>query len=377
MVRAQLQEWADAGQVEFPFSGTHLMEMAPVRATYTPAAAARADLLVSLCQRNAVISFDKLIATELGRLKDPAAPHANVVSATAEWYPAWGNMMSPVQWVDAIKEVDITGKEHGLNREQRRHVKKALFKGGQPKKATRQFLADNEAGNDYKELLERYPMREQDARVLGRYVIGTATAAQANDAFFESLRDPRWMIRWFANHHDQLNPFIQWLRGPAEKLFASVGDMAEAARRMRELGSALGPSYKPELLSAHGWARAQDETVCTVARRGLNRFYPDTTMSLVAADIDERCPGLSAFVRSVHSAIRDVTSETPRQAKASDFADGVHAMYAPYVDIFRADSYMANHVRRCVARHGTTVVPKLTQLPSVISDRLGQGGEPL
>lgn len=369
-VRSQLSEWADTGLVQFVFSGTHLMEMAPLSATYTPAAAARADLVVGLCRRNAVISFDRLVVLEMKRLQDPTAPAAAVVSTSAEWYPEWGNMISPVDWVDAIKEVDAASKSHGLNRQQRRSLKKGLFKGGRPKEATRQFLADNDLGSDYRELLERYPMREQDARVLGRYVVGKATAAQANDAFLESLRDPRWMMRWFANHHAKLTPFVQWLREPAEKLLSSVGEMAEAARRMHELRGILGPSYQPELLTAEGWARLQDETVRNVARRGLKHFSPDANVSVSANDVDERCPGLSAFIRSVHSAIRDVTSETPRQPKASDFADGVHAMYAPYVDVFRADSYMANHIRRCVERHGTVVVPRLSQLVSAVAERL-------
>lgn len=348
------------------------MEMAPLSSTYTPAAAARADLLVGLCGRNAVISLDRLVKLELRHLEELTASTANVVSTTAEWYPEWGNMISPVQWVDAIKEVDISSRQHGLNRHQRRQLKKGLFKDGRPKKFTLKFLADNGEINDYKELLERYPMREQDAQVLGWYVVGKATAAQANEAFLESLRDPRWMMRWFAEHHAQLSPFIQCLREPAKKLLASAADMAEAARRMHELRDSIGSRYQPELLTADGWARLQDATLLNVAKRCLEHFSPGAYVSISARDVDNHCPGLSAFIRSVHSSVRDATNETPRQSKESDFADGVHAMYAPYVDIFRADSYMANHIRRCVEGHGTTVVPKLSQLISAIDDRLGR-----
>lgn len=372
VVRSQLTGLTESGLVQFVFSGTHLMEMAPLSSTYTPAAAARADLLVELCGRNAVISFDKLVKLELGRLAEPTASTANVVSTTAEWYPEWGNMISPVQWVDAIKEVDITSRQHGLNRQQRRQLKKGLFKDGRPKKVTLQFLADNGESNDYKELVQRYPMREQDARVLGWYVVGKATAVQANEAFLESLRDPRWMMRWFAEHHGQLSPFVQYLREPAEKLLASVADIADAAHQMHKLRDSLGPSYQPEFLTANGWNRLQDATVLNIANRCLKHFSLSGNDSVTANDVDNYCPGLSAFIRSVHSAVRDSTSETPRQSKGSDFVDGVHAMYAPYVDIFRADSYMASHIRRCVEGHGTTVVPKLSQLVSAIDDRLGR-----
>lgn len=371
-IRSRLSEWAISGQVQFVFSGAHLMEMAPLSATYTPSAAARADLLVTLCRRNAVISFDKLISWELRCLSELAGPVASVVSATAEWYPEWGNLVSPVQWVDAINEVDVTGKEHGLNREQRRQLKKALFKGGRPTKLTRQFMAVNELSSDYTELLKRYPMREEDARILGLYVMGKATAAQANEAFLESLRNPGWIMRWFSNHEARLTPFFQWLREPGEKLLASARELAAAARRIHELRNILGPSYQAESLTANGWARLQDETLCNVAKRAVERLNPGVSNLFSSSDVDRCCPGLSVFVRSVHSALRDSTSETPRQSKASDFADGVHAMYSPYVDIFRADSYMANHVRRHVERYETVVVPKLRQLVPAISDRLAQ-----
>lgn len=373
-IRHALAEWADSGLVQFVFSGTHLIEMAPLAPTYTPAAAARADLLVNLCRQNAVISYDRLIDAELKRLRDPAAPPANVVSTTGEWYPRWGDMMSPVDWVDAIRQVDEASEEHGLNRQQRRRLKRALFKGGRPKKVTRQFLADNERSSDYAELVEHYPMRLEDARVLGRYVIGEATAEQANEALLNSLRDPRWMMQWFANHYSRMSPFIEWLRAPAEKLLAAALKMHESAQQLHEMQRIVGTSLQPEIFTVKGWARLQDETVCNIAQRAVDHFTPGAKGPTSAKCVDESCPGLSAFIRSVHSAIRDTISETPRYPKASDFADGVHAMYAPYVDFFRADSYMANHIRRCVERHGTFVVPKLSLLIPAVAQRLTHSG---
>ena len=47
-IGAQLQAWATLGEVQFAFSGAHLTEMAPLEASFTPAAAARSDLVVGL-----------------------------------------------------------------------------------------------------------------------------------------------------------------------------------------------------------------------------------------------------------------------------------------------------------------------------------------
>lgn len=212
----QLCEWAESETVQFVFSGAHLMEMAPLEPQYTPAAALRADLLVALCRRNAVISHDKLVALELESLQHNSAPSIEAITTTATWFPDLTDVISPVRWVDAMKDVDVMSKEHGLNRSQRRQLKRTMFKAGKPTKATRQFMADNEAGSDYRELLEQFPMREEDAKVFGQYVIGKTTADQATEALLESLRDPRWMMKWFANNHTRMTPFIAWLRKPAD-----------------------------------------------------------------------------------------------------------------------------------------------------------------
>ena len=65
-----------------------------------------------------------------------------------------------------------------------------------------------------------------------------------------------------------------------------------------------------------------------------------------------------------------MVATTPRKAKLSDFPDAMHAMYAPYVDVFRADSFMAPHVNRCVQRHSTIVVSKLDELVTSIGEVL-------
>jgi hypothetical protein len=61
----ELREFAKTTEVKFAYSGAHLCEMAPLNEKSTHAAAARADLLVDLCGRNAFISFDRLIKAEL------------------------------------------------------------------------------------------------------------------------------------------------------------------------------------------------------------------------------------------------------------------------------------------------------------------------
>lgn len=64
-IRSELLHWRDSGEVEFWFSSTAIVEMAPLDVAATPLAEARADLLVALCGRNALVSPDMLVREEL------------------------------------------------------------------------------------------------------------------------------------------------------------------------------------------------------------------------------------------------------------------------------------------------------------------------
>jgi hypothetical protein len=104
-----------------------------------------------------------------------------------------------------------------------------------------------------------------------------------------------------------------------------------------------------------------------IANRFGEGLKPSAKLDI--ALVDTHCPGISTAIRSLHSAWRSITFENPRKPKESDFVDALHAAYAPYVDVFRADGFMANHVAKQVARFGTTVVPKLSSLPEVLRQR--------
>jgi len=213
-------------------------------------------------------------------------------------------------------------------------------------------------------------MRPQDARVLARYAVGDVDAAEAQKAFLESLRDPRWMMAWFRNNHGKLTPFIEWTRKPAASMIASLDEMIKHAALLRAGDALNGTAVADDLLSSTRWKSWQDELLVSIASRMSEILVSKNLPSLQAAAIDKACPGLSVGVRSLQSAWWSVTSAKPRRPKLSDFPDALHAIYAPYVDIFRADSFMAPHIRIQVRRFGTVVVPKLAELLPAIDTAL-------
>jgi len=366
-VRTVLQELVHSNLVRFVFSGIHLSEMAPLDTKFTPSATDRADLLVELCGRNAFISFDRLVASELANLVNPDAPPVQALSSNATWFPEIDKVFSPVHlWANTAREIDHAVKERGLNRKQRRTLKRQLFKANQPTPKMQEWLASQNPSSNLSEILSLYPMRPQDAEVLCRYTLGQATQKEAEDAFLESLRDPSWMMRWFATHHNKLTSVTEWLREPSRDMIARMKEMAVHAKELHKFQSILGSEFKADMLTRNGWRAAQDEFLLNVANRLLLHFYPKTPSCGSVELVDKHCPGLSTTIRSLLSSLWNSFCSDPRVPQESDFVDAVHAMYAPYVTFFRADRYMSPHIQKQVAQHGTQVVSRLDELPGRI-----------
>ena len=177
-------------------------------------------------------------------------------------------------------------------------------------------------------------------------------------------------MRWFEDHHAALTPFIEWSRSPAISISASLSEMADHVASLRHQDALLGTNLTDEIISAKKWKQLQDSLLKRVAIRCCDKYIGAGSSSLLPRTLDDTCPGLSVAIRSFHSASWTLTNEKPRKPKLSDFPDALHAVYAPYVDIFRADSFMAPYIAKHANKYGTTTVAKLVDLPKTISARL-------
>lgn len=371
VIRTRLTEWSRAGTVRFVYSGVHISEMAPLAETYTDPAAARVDLLVDLCERNAFISFDKLINAELGTIAAPDRPRPELISTEGDWFPNIEDILPPVNWASGIEEVTRLGKQRGLDRKARRKLERKLFKHQALKPATRAFLVKANANADHAELLASYPMRPEDADVLSQYILGKATTEEATSALMNSLRDPRWMMRWFATHHERLTPVIEWMRKPANDIAKSMKEVALRVVQMRnKYASSTRVGILEKFLSHDRWVEFQDEVLVNVVGKILSNFYPDCKVALTPQAIDAHCPGFATAIRSLHSSLWTAVGAQPRTPRDSDFLDSIHSMYAPYTTFFRTDRYMSTHIRKHALSYGTEVVSRLEDLVPQIEERL-------
>ena len=61
---------------------------------------------------------------------------------------------------------------------------------------------------------------------------------------------------------------------------------------------------------------------------------------------------------------------SPRAAKISDAGDLVHCLYLPHIDVFRADAFIADMIKKSVPQLSERVVSNLRELPDHIAARL-------
>lgn len=363
----ELLDLRDSGRVRFYYSGTILSEMAPLDPAYASAAEQRTDMLVRLCGTNALAWHSSILASELAFAYEVAGPVFSAHSDTGDWYPLEVFRLLPNDQLDISKMIKDVLSGPGVSRAERRKAQKQLLKRGQPRPAVRAALGEDPENQSIDKLMAHFPMRPEDARTLMRFYTGHATADEATLAFRASLGDPRWMIQWFRQHHTELNEFITLLRNPAATVVEAIQSAFEKAKEIRNLDHTFGSGFADSIITNKKWIEFQDSFLSNVAAQIAESALNIKPQPLDPAILELRCPGLTVAVRSLFSAWWTTTTKMPRAPQPNDFADAMHSIYAPYVHVFRADSFMTPHIQKHAARYGVRVVSKLQGIGEAIN----------
>ncbi|ARP81208.1 hypothetical protein CAL12_10390 [Bordetella genomosp. 8] len=367
-----LQMLSDSGDVEFWYSGAHISEMAPVHYKYTSSAVQRSTCLSALCGRKALVSVDRLIAHEFLCLTQGRHETGAVLSYDGDWFPEIDEFLSKFVWKKVAQTTGDELRNLQVNRAARRQLKAKMFRGGKPSKELGALFKSNK---DISAILDMYPMREDSALTLGAYFVGNASKADAKAAFLDSFRDPQWMMLWFSRHDKAMTPVFAWARAASvemiEKLRQAVESIAVLRARLEQMSmvnKAAGSSRRSPLMDDSWWRTMEDGVVQRILTRSTELSGEGKAIS--PRDADDLLTGLASCARVYVSLARFSLGDSPRKLKESDWVDCLHAMYAPYVHIFRADTFMAPVIQRHVDKYGVTVVGKLKDLKAVILRRL-------
>lgn len=374
-IKNALLNMAAAGDVRFVFSALAVCEAVPTGPHAVQYAIRRGDFLSQLCQRNALICPTELVEQEVSALAQRSVLPKEKVGPTQDWFPRV-EFDDPTPLADLMREqFNADPATKAMTRPQRREAERKLFKKGTLRPEVRKQIY-SAAGDVYVQaIVAKWPMAPSQADVFRRYALGESSKDEAAAAMRASLRDPSQLMRWFVENPELAKPLGDMVRGPGRTLGNAMRSLVAFVEELETAGDGglVGQSMLDSLpfrgkVLWEDWVSGQVDR----AVRGMaHESGVELGAHHNAADLARYCPGIDAMVRSMLSSVWDNIGGTRRQLPSdSQFPDAMHAMYAPYVDVFRADSYMAQHIKAQVERHGTRVVAKVRDLPAILASLL-------
>ena len=373
-IKEALRYLARSKQVRFAFSATAVCESVAITADATHLAELKAELLTELCGSNALVSLDRLVRAEVSSLARGFSPPRDMLDPNGRWFPEIPIEESPGQpWERMLDLAEEEMKVMGLSGKERRAKRRTLMKNGKPSRMLVSQLAQQDPTVFVTELLKKYPMRPEHAEVMGRYALGKATEKDFNEALMDSLRDPRWMMKWFTTQHALSSPIADVVRKPGRELGQAMRSLAEIAARwamtLHDAGLDTDPTGKRGEITLR-WQEMEERQLIAITQR-LASWIGIELGELEARDVDTHCPGISTGIRSMYSSVwMNVGGGRREKISDSQPVDALHACYAPYVQVFRADRFMAPHIQKQVGSAGTIVVPRLSQLVETLEKQL-------
>lgn len=331
------------------FSSVHISEMLPLNSESVFLAKKKLALLRELCGSNALQSIVDIGKAEVRALNAGGIPPASIVDPRGRWLPTHEFSMS-----DCTTKANQKLRERGASRELRRKALPDLV---------RMYRESNAA--KVAELLESGqitcpPGLEQKFISAAREHI---TWPQLNAAYYDALND----FDSLASSIDNAPDFAASLRKIVRAASESNG---RASRAMAERVSLLPETEGEKRL---GWRKWEEVIVREIVATHFEKSGTVPAREFTFDEIKTACPGIhSMVVTDWRFLAQAYFGGNQKGLSDSVYADTLHAMYAPYVDVFRADSEMADHVRTAVEGRGTSVVGKLRKLVAELKLRLEQ-----
>lgn len=220
-MRDRLCEWSQAGVVRFVFSCYTVSEAAPTGPHANEFAIARGELLSQLCGQNALREASLLVTEEVKRLASESAQPINALSPTGDFFPELE--------FDDLQSLDEIALETITDRARRRKA----FKNGVLKPQYRSAIQKTLRENYLQMVSSRYPMKPEYAETFARYSLGEASKAEASAALRASIRDPRWLMRWFASSPDLAEPIVEIVRKPGRDIGAKARALIDLRTRFQ------------------------------------------------------------------------------------------------------------------------------------------------
>ena len=372
-VESKLLSWQEAGRIEIRFSYAHVIEAAPVEQKDLSFARRRLAYIKSLCGLRCLACPITIIEEEVRRVCTGVVRDVpgGLYRSNGDWIPEFGDDTFDFPSPEKMVRDEIAA--NNLGRAERRKLDRTYFHtaGGLKPKALESLRRSTPVA--LAQAVDRYPLTEHALRELGRYLMGSDNRETALRGLKESFFDLETYAQWYEKHWDKTTPTSSWLREAGADLSSSLSAATESFHELFAKSVALGHETKfvDEL---------RRDTF-----QGLLRSMPIGMIRRLAATLQlENCPDelpfpwksmpslQTAATIAAHVGRRTAMLPGPsRVARPSDFGDILHTLNLPFVDVFRADGFIASAIFDAKLPLDTVVVGKFRDLATVIERRLG------
>jgi hypothetical protein len=323
---------------------------------------ARFRLMRGLCGTRCFLDPLSLIASEL----EGKASRSNVVRDDGIWLRGLGDIDFEMPDLGAACREAL--RDIPMNRNQRRTMEAAMFdRHGQPTSKVKELAFQKDPGM-IRQLAEKYPLSETGVGIAIDVFLGRITRQRLMEELKASFTHLVNFHDWHTKRWDEIAPLLAWLRKEGEKMAAIVECFRTQMHGITEKARETGLSEE-EIESLHA------KTSVRMPNNILNSVVDGFSQRLGIAGTEKpsssASPGIFAFA-SLAASIQQASisgrgrSRTP---KRSDLGDILHTLYAPYVDVFRADGFTSSALSRLPSLKAVEIVPSMDLLPSTI-DRL-------
>lgn len=359
-VKEALQAAKRRGDIEIRYSYAHVVEAAPTSLEHLPHALDRFRCITELCGLQCLVDPFQVL-----KLDDDHGNRAMVQNDDGDWCPSFSGSIELPNLSSSMKE-EIALLPRALRRKQQRQ----MFDRAGVLRAETQKSLQSQAGTILSSTQDDYPLDREALVTLEKYVLGVGNKSEAAQALRRSISDLENFARWHAKQWKTTSKLSAWLRDSGENLRSTLAQAGNDVAQLYESG--LNQGLSKERMNAvvqDAWSRNSNKTFFR-----MFEALGGSELPLEASNVQrwQRSPALGVIC-SVALQIFRLTAFSPKQKRrplTSDIGDLFHCTYLPWVDIFRADSFVSQAISNARMPIKTSVVSKLRDLPKVIEQRL-------
>jgi hypothetical protein len=364
----RLRQSVASGQIEIRLSGALVAEGAPLLIEHLQYAMDRFRLMRELSAGHCFIPPDDLIATEARVLYGLDQPPPTVRREQGNWLPR--SLLEDISFPAREDFVKQGLARESMTRQQRRAIERVLFtkQGRLTAQGEHQFRV---AAQQMREELQRnYPVSPDAERLLVDYMKGRVDGAKVFSEMLLSLGDLEIFGKWLALHWQEVHPVTTWIRTVGASLKEKFESVTEQTATLWESGRASGLSNDQIIATRDSAMRGLARRMCLQwARQSIGEEQADLQ---IAGEPWELAPGITVATAVLEEIIKRATLGPGRSRRFthSDGVDMLHSCYIPYVDLFRADGFMASVLNQSAPTLRGRVVSDLLELPTRINQLL-------